>query len=136
MASATLVDEIEKIVERLRQARGELVLAMLYSSFEGGDGGWNFIVSAPWTDKLGMVESIRVLAEALRSGLSKENISEISRVTPLETGDPFVRAITSVISAAGPGTRANISNSNFGGVPIPRGILFYSQREAPGTSSG
>ncbi len=131
MYLATLVSDIQKVLEGLRVSRGAFALAMLYSSFEGGEGGWNLIVSGPWADELGSSEATLVVARALQQGLGMENRPLISRVTVLPTNDPFVMEITSLFHVAGPGSAVHITNSTFGGVHVPRGVLFYAQRPVP-----
>lgn len=128
MASATLVEDVARIVKELRQQRGEFRLAMLYSNYEGGNGDWNFIVSAPWAERLGTADSIQLIAQALHRGLREENKTQISRITVLDANDPFVLEITSLVKVAGVASQKYISNSIFGGVHVPRGIIFYSQR--------
>ncbi len=128
MASATLVDDIGRVIDELRGTRGEFSLAMLYSNYEGGNGDWNLIVSAPWAERLGTAKSIRLLAEALRQSLRSENAGQISRITVLDGTDPFVSEITTAMKAVG--SQVYISNATFGGVLVPRGILFYSQKPA------
>ncbi len=131
MASPTLVDQIQRILEQVRTSKGEFTLAMLYSSFEGGEGGWNLILSAVWTDGMDTGEAIQLFADVLRNSLTPESVPSISRITVLPTTDPFVLGITSAFAVAGPGSTIYISNSTFGGVQVQRGILFYSQRPVP-----
>lgn len=128
MASATLVEDVARIVKELRKQRGEFRLAMLYSNYEGGNGDWNFIVSAPWAEKLGTADSIRLIADALRGGLPEEDSTKISRITVLDPADPFVSEITSLVKVEGISSPKYISNLVFGGVHVPRGIVFCSQK--------
>ncbi|MGB2624021.1 MAG: hypothetical protein WA857_21455 [Candidatus Acidiferrum sp.] len=127
MHIATLVTDVLKIVEVLRDRRGDLVLAMLYNSTEGATSSWNLIISAPWADKLGVVEATRAITHELSLGLSLENRSAISRVTVLKTIDPFVRDMTGLFQVSDPTTRLPISNVAPDGIPVGSGYVFYSQ---------
>ena len=127
MHIATLVSDVVKVVEILRKRQGDLVLAMLYSSSEGTTSSWNLIVSAPWADKLGLVEATRAITQELSLGLGLENRSAISRVTVLKTSDPFVRDMTALFQVSDPGARLPISNVAPDGIPVGSGYVFYSQ---------
>ncbi|SRR5712692_10419578 len=127
MAPATLVEEVRAVLDEIRLQKGDFVIAMLYSSSEEGDN-WNVIVSAPWADEMRWGDAVGFLIGELGKSLSKKNIPFISRVTVLDPQDPFVLGITSEFSTRSPGTTINISNSSFGGVRVPRGVLFYSQK--------
>ena len=63
---------------------------MLYTANSlTASSSWNLIVSAPWTDAMGKVETTHLIAHALHDGLDPDNQSAISRVTVLKTTDPF-----------------------------------------------
>jgi|HubBroStandDraft_5_1064220.scaffolds.fasta_scaffold277338_2 hypothetical protein len=131
MHIATLVSDVLKVVEILRKRRGDLVLAMLYSSSEGATSSLNLIISAPWTDKLGVVEATRAITHELSLALGLENRSAISRVTVLKTSDPFVQDMTALFQVSDPGTRLPISNVAPDGIPVGSGYVFYSQPNVP-----
>lgn len=134
MALETLVTEVQQSLERLREKRGPFSLAMLHSSSDEGDGSWTLIVSTPWADGMDARDAIRLVADELRANLSSESIPSIARITVLRTIDSFVSGITSVFSVASPGSTVHVSNSSFGGVHIPQGIIFYCQRLVPATA--
>ena len=74
-----LVTDIEKVVEKVRQQHGEFTLAMLYNS--GGlmaNRSWNLIVSAPWTDQMGVADATLLFANALKDGLEFPDKSSLS----------------------------------------------------------
>lgn len=122
----TLVDDVRKVVEVLRERYGEYKLAMLYNSDFDADTNWNFMVSAPWTDRMGRPEAIRVIARALHDVLGFENKSAISRITVLKTIDPFVRDMTRLYPVRGPGGGVPISQVTAGDVTEGGGFVFYS----------
>lgn len=123
----TLADEVQSAIEALREERGDFSLAMLYN-----DGlattGWNVIIAAPWAEKLGRAEAIRVVTQALSERLGVENKHAVSRVTVLPTNDPFVEAITSVYNVNSPGARQLIQNAAAAGIPIGVAYILYSRR--------
>jgi hypothetical protein len=131
MRVETLVSDVEKVIENLRKARGEFNLAMLHSETEGVQTGWNLIVSAPWTDKLGLGQATRAVVKALGQNLGLENQSAVSRVTVLKTSDPFVREMNALFQVSAPGSRQEIDHVAPDGIPVARGILFYSQSKDP-----
>jgi hypothetical protein len=127
MYISALVVDLLKVVETLRKRRGEFVLAMLYSGSEGATTSWNLIISAPWADKLGVVEATRAVTHELSLGLGLENRSAISRVTVLKTSDPFVRDMTALFQVSVPEMGKPISNVAPDGIPVASGYIFYSQ---------
>jgi hypothetical protein len=127
MYITTLVDDITRVLERLRSDRGDFVLAMLYSRTEDTDGNWNLIISAPWVDELGKVEATEAVATALSNGLGFENKSAISRITVLPTTDPFVRQVVFYAGSVGLPHSMPVRNLTFAGIPIGSGVVFYSR---------
>ncbi len=126
----TLVDDVREVVEKLRTERGDFTLAMLYNSgaLQAGSS-WNLIVSAPWTDELGISEATHLIAEALNRGLEPQDKGAISRVTVLKTSDPFVRDMTKLYPVAGPGG-APLNQVTAGQITEGSAFVLYSQRAA------
>jgi hypothetical protein len=124
---ATLIPDIQKVVEKLRQQYGAFRLAMLYNDDPDPARGWNLIVSAPWADQLGIAETTRRIAHELHLDLGFENRGTISRVTVLKTSDPFVRDMTNLYPASTPGDRLPIHPVTAGGVSEGSAYVFYSQ---------
>jgi hypothetical protein len=121
----TLGTDVEKIVKALRSKYGEFVLVMLYNDALEAASGWNLIVSAPWTDKMGMGEATRVIARALNQGLESENQRAISRITVLKTSDPFVRDMTKLYPVTeGP---IPVGQVTAGEINEGSGFVFHSQ---------
>jgi hypothetical protein len=121
----TFRPDIQRVVGRLVKQHGGLTLAMLYK--RNDESGWNLIVSAPWTDKLGRAQAIDVVTRTLSEELSFENKQIISRVTVLPTKDLFVREITSIYQVASPGAEQWVTNISVAGIPIGVGHIFYSR---------
>jgi hypothetical protein len=120
----TFEPDLHRVLTRLTQT-GRLTLAMLYKSSDALDG-WNFIVSASWSDRLGRAQATSVVTRALSEELSLENKRIVSRVTVLSTSDPFVQDITSRYQVASPGTEQWVTNISAGGIPIGIGYIFLS----------
>lgn len=125
----TLVSDVEKVVEGLRARYGEFTLAMLYNNALEANSSWNLIVSAPWTDAMGVGEATRVIAHALSEGLEMQDKPAISRVTVLKTSDPFVRDMTNLYTARS-GARIPIAQVTTGEVTEGSGFILYSQKVA------
>lgn len=132
MYISTLVDDVQKVVESLKAEQGEFTLAMLYNS--GGltaPSTWNLIVSAPWTDKMGKVESTHLIAQALHDGLGAENQIAISRVTVLKTSDRFVQDMTFLYPMGEAGAGMPVNQVTAGDVSEGSGFIFYSRKNSP-----
>ena len=124
----TLGTDVEKVVRALRSQYGEFALAILYNDALEAASGWNLIVSAPWTDKMGIAEATRVIARALNQGLESENQRAISRITVLKSSDPFVRDMTKLYPVTdGP---VPIGQVTAGEITEGSGFVFHSQMVA------
>ena len=127
----TLVGDVKKVVDILRHRYGDYKLAMLYNSDLDAPTNWNLIVSAEWTDDLGVPEAIRVIAKALHESLGLENKGAISRITVLKTNDPFVTDMTHIYPVPGGHGGLPLHQVTAGGVTEGAGFVFYSQPEIP-----
>lgn len=123
----TFRPDLQRVLQRLTAEQGGLSLAMLYKRSDVSENAWNFIVAAPWTDRLGRAQATGVVARTLGDELGLENKQMISRVTILPTKDPFVREITSLYQVASPGAEQWVTNISAAGIPIGMGYIFYSR---------
>lgn len=121
----TLVEGVEKVIDTLREQRGEFRLAMLYNSSLDASSGWNLIVS-PWTDQMGIGQATRLIATALHDSLDSENRKAISRITVLETSDPFVRDMNRLY----PASHVPLVQITAGHITEGSGFVLYSQKVA------
>lgn len=123
----TLVTDVRTVLEKLRASYGDFNVAMLYNSSLGLMSNWNLIVSADWTERLGVAESTKIIARALHESLGLENKQAISRITVLKTTDPFVRDIARLYPVA---SQEGVPFNQFtaGDVTEGAGFLFYSQK--------
>ena len=130
MHISTLVDDVLKVVDSLQENHGEFTLAMLYNRNSlTSSNNWNLIVSAPWTDEMGKYDTTHLIAHALHDGLAPENQPAISRVTVLNTSDPFVQEMTYLYPAASPGG-VPVGRVTAGDVDEGSGFIFYSKRDS------
>lgn len=128
MHISTLVDDVQKVVESLRAEHGDFTLAMLYNpAVLNASFSWNLIVAAAWTDSMGRVAAITLIAQKLHDLLEAENRSAISRVTVLATTDPFVHDMTFLYPVATPGAGVPINQVVAGDVSEGSGFIFYSR---------
>ncbi len=133
MHISTLVDDVQKVVEGLREKRGEFTLAMLYNkSSLTSSIGWNLIVAASWTDAMGQADTTHLIARALHDGLDPGNWPAISRVTVLKTNDPFVRDMTYLYPVASPGG-VPVGRVTAGDVDEGSGFIFYCKKDSSET---
>jgi len=131
MYIGTLVDDIQKVLDNLSAEHGEFVLAMLYNSDSlSASYNWHLIVSAPWTDKLGMFESIHLIAQALHDDMNVENQPAISLVRVLRTSDPFVQEMTFLYPAVSPGAGVPVGHVRAGEITDGAGFIFHSRKPA------
>ena len=125
----TLVSDVRRVIETLRDRYGDYKLAMLYNSALDLPSNWNLIVSSDWMGRLGTAESTRVIARELHSSLGLENRDAVSRITVLNTSDPFVRDMTRFYPV--PPGGAPLNQVTAGGVTEGAGFVFYSRPEVP-----
>ena len=125
----TLVDDVGRVIEKLRETHGEFALAMLYNDSLEAASSWNLIISAAWTDSMGVAEATRLIAYALNESLGLENQRAISRITVLKTSDPFVRDMTKLYPVTR-GSRVPLPQLTAGEVTEGAGFILYSQKAA------
>lgn len=131
MAVFTLVSDVRKVIETLRDRYGEYKLAMLYNSAAlDVPTNWNLIVSSEWTDNLGIAEATRRIARELHLSLGLENRAAVSRVSVLRANDPFVRDMTHLYPVSG-NQGLPLNQIVAGSITEGAGFLFYSQPEVP-----
>jgi len=125
----TLVDDIGGAIEKLRKERGEFALAMLYNNVLEAETSWNLIVSAAWTNEMGVAEATRLIAQVLNESLGQENQRAVSRITVLKTSDPFVRDMVRLY-AVKPASPMALPQVTAGDVTEGGGYILYSQKVA------
>jgi hypothetical protein len=127
MPVLTLVSDIEKVVERLRNQYGDFTLAMLYHG--EAESSWNLIVSARWADRKSVAESTHIIARELGTGLGLENRRAISRITVLRTDDAFVRDMTDLYPVTA-GHHVPLANVTAGEITEGSGVILRSIKVA------
>lgn len=125
----TLVTDVRRVIEALRTRYGDYKLAMLYNSGLDIPSNWNLIVASDWADLQGVAEATRVIARELHQTVGLENRSAVSRITVLNTADPFVRDMTRLYPV--PPGGAPLNQVTAGGITEGAGFVFYSHPEVP-----
>lgn len=125
----SLVAQVYKVIEALRPQRGPYKLAMLYNSVLNASSNWNLIVSADWTDNLGVADATSVVVHALFEALTPEYRAALGRVTILKTTDPFVRDMTRLYPVLTKQGGVPVQQLAAGDVTEGAGFVFYSQPE-------
>jgi hypothetical protein len=125
----SLVDRVYSAIETLRVQRGPYKLAMLYNSALNAPSNWNLIVSADWTDQLGVAEATAVIVHVLFETLTPEERAALARVTVLKTTDPFVRDMIRFYPVLTSQGGVPVQQLAAGDVTEGAGFVFYSQPE-------
>lgn len=128
MDHQTLVEEIQKLVRRIRQREGPLALLMLVSPDPFVDDAWNIIVSARGLNRKTLADGVKDVTDLLRRTLSRNVWHTIKRVTVLKTDDPFVSAMTSAFKTHD--QVLDLQSCNIAGFDIPKAIVFASKKLA------
>jgi len=126
----TLVTGLQAIIRKHTTENHTFALVMLIPTEPSAiDTQFTLIVSAPWLDQKSPKEAVNAILSSLIDELGSTDSPEfkkIARVTVINSGDPFVRAITSAFNVSN-GERI-IQNCDVNGVLIERAILLVSHR--------
>ena len=128
MDHEALVEEVQKLVRKLRQREGPLALLMLVSPDPVIVDDWNIIVSARGFNRKTRADGVREVTDLLRRTLSKNAWPKIKRVTVLKTDDPFVVAMTSAFKTQD--SVLDLQSCNVAGFDIPKAMVFASKKLA------
>ena len=123
-----LVADLRKVADDLEAEAGPLALFMVVASNPDTNDGLNMIVSAPGFDAKSIGTAVRELSDALRRNVRQSEWRRFLRVTPLRTGDPFVRAMNSRFHAEQ--SIINLDSVSVTGIDIPRAVVLESKRVA------
>jgi hypothetical protein len=123
-----LVADLRKVADDLEAEAGPLALFMVVASNPDTNDGLNMIVSAPGLDAKSIGVAVSELSDALRRNVRQSEWRRFLRVTPLRTGDPFVRAMNSRFHAEQ--SVINLDSISVTGIDIPRAVLLESKRVA------
>ncbi len=127
----TLVDDVKRVVEKLRVQFGEFKLVMLFNSALDVPSNWNLIVSSDWTDRMGIPEATKVIARELHQTLNLTERVAVTRITVLKATDPFVPDMTRLYPVLTREGGVPLSQVAAGDVTDGAGFVFYSQPEIP-----
>jgi len=124
------VDKMLQIERSLSQERGEFRLFALFLREESPDR-WDLVVSAPWMEQ-DFRGSIDQVARKLQQDLTVDEITTLSRITLIDSGNPELAAILSTFSTVH--NDVEIIDRVFFGLAIKHGHIITSQLLAEDTA--
>ena len=130
---------MEKTVEKLasleRDVSGEKGDFSLFALLlrEDALGKWDLLASAPWM-QIDKKEALKYLVEKIGSYLDPDEFLVLSRVVPIEEGNPGLKAIHDAFRTRH--GRIEVQESILFGLPIKRAIIITSEKKSPASDKG
>lgn len=123
MDKKILVESVRKFTDYLVETNGEVKLSLLLPNDESIDSTYyTFVISAEWLNNRGIREPIAYIFDKMIELYNEEIYKYVSRVTVLNTNDPFVKDISFLEKVHN--DIKPIYNINVNGVEINYGVLF------------
>ncbi|WP_195953554.1 hypothetical protein [Clostridium saudiense] len=123
MDKKILVESVRKFTDYLVETNGEVKLSLLLPNDESIDSTYyTFVISAEWLNNRGIREPIAYIFDKMIDLYNEEIYKYVSRVTVLNTNDPFVKDISFLEKVHN--DIKPIYNINVNGVEINYGVLF------------
>lgn len=118
-----MVESVRKFTDYLVETNGEVKLSLLLPNDESIDSTYyTFVISAEWLNNRGIREPIAYIFDKMIELYNEEIYKYVSRVTVLNTNDPFVKDISFLEKVHN--DIKPIYNINVNGVEINYGVLF------------
>lgn len=118
-----MVESVRKFTDYLAETNGEIKLSLLLPNDESIDSTYyTFVISAEWLNNRGIREPIAYIFDKMIELYNEEIYKYVSRVTVLNTNDPFVNDISFLEKAHN--DIKPIYNINVNGIEINYGVLF------------
>jgi len=118
-----LVESVRKFTDYLVETNGEVKLSLVLPNDESIDSTYyTFVISAEWLNNRGIREPIAYIFDKMIELYNEEIYKYVSRVTVLNTNDPFVKDISFLEKVHN--DIKPIYNINVNGVEINYGVLF------------
>lgn len=119
------VEKLQNVEKSLSESKGQFELFALFLR-EDSPNKWDLLISADWArgDKKA---SINIIVEEIRKVLSDQELLMLSRLIILDKNEPALKAIHKAMHVEH--GLAEISDSNFFGLPIKHAYLITSRRE-------
>jgi len=93
-----LVDKLRLVAQKAAANKGAFSFFAILLREDAPDR-WDLVAAAPWIDKDTM-GSLQYLARCLQEHLDRDELLRISRIVPLETGNPFLNDMYRSVSTA------------------------------------
>lgn len=130
MDKKTLVAGLQEVIRKHASENHTFALVMLIPTEPSAiKNKFTLVVSAPWLDNKSPKEAVNTMLNSLIDQLGSTDspaYKQIARVTVINSGDPFVRAITTAFNVSNGDWI--IQNCDVNGVLIERAILLASHR--------
>lgn len=118
-----MVESVRKFTDYLVETNGEVKLSLVLPNDESIDSTYyTFVISAEWLNNRGIREPIAYIFDKMIELYNEEIYKYVSRVTVLNTNDPFVKDISFLEKVHN--DIKPIYNINVNGVEINYGVLF------------
>jgi len=128
---------MREMLKRVKEEKGGFYLAMMAQTSPELPDGWTLAISAPWAGEAGLKYTVRYFSDKLREFLTRAELATIDRISVLDPREPVVQGIqhrTNQRLDSGQ-EEYEITNSTFGGVPIPQAFVFEAD-PCPDSPSG
>ncbi len=119
-----IAEKLRNLERELKADRGPFAYFALVRDGEAPDR-WDLVVSAPWISANPM-EGIRLIAEQLKKRLALQELLSISKIVPLEEGNPYLEASRSLFSGVD-GDLAEMRGDIVNGILLADSYLITSQ---------
>lgn len=122
IANEKLVSIYHRMVEKNGPIR---FFALLLCN--GGFDNWDFVVAAPWLDRLPETTGIKEIASVAEEYLENEDYLKLSGFVVLKSGDPVLETLSRPFKTKGPAF-LSVNNCNIGGLHVERALIIYSNQ--------
>lgn len=119
-----LIEKITAIEKQGSEEKGEYNLFALFLR-EDSSNKWDILVSANWIDE-NKEKALKYLAEKIQKALSKDELSQISRIVIIEKDNPSLPSLQQTINIEH--GSAEIKDSNIFGLQIKHAFLITSKK--------
>ena len=119
-----MVEKIKKIISKVKNDKGDLLLFMLWKNAEDLNK-WSVVISSTWLDKMSSQTSFNYWFALFQKELNVQDLNSISRITFLKSQDRFVRFFTATLNISG--GPSYFKDSLVGSYRIKEAIVFEAK---------
>ena len=120
-----MVEKLNNLIAQVEQEKGKIFLFMLWKNLPD-DNTWSVIISANWIEQISQNIALQYWISKIRSSLSKDELSKISRVSFLRSNDRMVNLITSAVRVTT--TPVRFSKNQIKDFYIEDAIIFRAEK--------